>query len=143
MNAFTDLAARQISAPEKAKLRAAAKRASKAAERALAERDTLARLWQHYQRERLAALLAGPFGSAIQDLIALLERLQLDQADALIALLNRGPWRQADADTRLEVLRLVNASIISLRERHGLEPFDDPLPPSAAAFQIIRGLLAP
>jgi hypothetical protein len=142
VNAFTDLAARQISAPRKARMNAAAKRARTAEQKALDERDKLHGLWKHYRREQLDALFDGPFGDAARGLVAYLKDMQLADGAALIAFVERGPWRAADIDTRLEIVRLINAAITRLRERHGLEPFDDELfdePPTA--FAIIKELL--
>jgi hypothetical protein len=43
---------------------------------------------------------------------------------------------------RFEILALVDAAIVRLRERSALTPFDDPLPHEPPnAFQIIKELL--
>jgi hypothetical protein len=138
VNAFIDLAARQISAPVRARQRAAEKRASRKQQKALAERAATFCQWKHEQRERVAELLAGPHAEAAQTLLAFLDALTLDQAPALVALVKAGPWQNADADTRFEILSLINAAITALRERHDLPPFDDPLPPRTNAFLTIR-----
>ena len=68
----------------------------------------------------------------------------LGAAAALIALVKRGPWRTADADTRFEVLALIDAAIVTLRERAGLPPIDDTLPwtdEPLTVFQVIREML--
>jgi hypothetical protein len=141
-NVFTDLAARQISAPRKARIRASEKRARTAEQRALAERDELHRLWKRYRREQLDKLLEGPFGDAARDLISFLKGMRLEEGAELRAFIERGPWREADIDTRFEIVRLIDASIVRLRERCGLEPFDDGLfdePPTT--FAIVKELL--
>ena len=46
-----------------------------------------------------------------------------------------------DADTRLIVLHELNVAICALREKHGQEPIDDPLPGEPDnAFRIIKNL---
>ena len=52
--------------------------------------------------------------------------MTLGDASALLAHVKQGPWRDSDADTRFEILSLVDAAIVQLRERAGMEPFDDP-----------------
>ena len=53
-----------------------------------------------------------------------------------------GTWRNADDDKRFQILSIVNAAIVSLRERHKLPPFEDPLPGAPLnAFLVIRELL--
>lgn len=141
MNAFLELADRQISAPVKARQRAAEKRAMhKAEQKALAERDCMFRAWKRWRREQLDAARAGPHGEALDALIAFLETMK--SADALIDHVRAGDWKAADDDTRFLVLHLVNVAIVRLREECGLPPFDDALPGEpATAFQIIRELL--
>jgi hypothetical protein len=47
-------------------------------------------------------------------------------------------------DTRLTVLHHINDRITRMRERHGLPPFDDPLPGQPDnVFWIVRSILAP
>jgi hypothetical protein len=146
MNAFLDVAERQISAPVKARRRAVEKRTARkdAMEKALDERDTQLRAWCAWRRERVDALLSGPHGHAARALSEFLSGMTLASANELIAVVQAGPWREADADTRFEVLSLVDAAIIRLREKSKLPPFDDALPFSdekLTAFQIIREML--
>ena len=54
--------------------------------------------------------------------------MTLDQGAALIELIKGGPWRHAAAETRFEVLVLIDTAIVGLRTRCGLPPFDDALP---------------
>jgi hypothetical protein len=126
---FLALAERQIAAPVKARMRAAATRAAKRTMReALAERDDLYHLWKLWRRERVDALLAGPYGAGARALIEFLQRMTLASSDELIDLVQRGPWREADADVRFEILAVTDAAIIALREKQKLPPYDDPLP---------------
>jgi hypothetical protein len=135
MNAFEQLAEAQIPNPRKARLQAADKRRQKA----LTEQRDLLTEWRRWRRERVDALLAGPWGEAAASLIAFLDVMDLDQADELIRLVKQGPWHQADPDTRFEILNLVDTGITRLRERNGLAPFDDSLPgEEPTAFELIR-----
>lgn len=125
MNAFLDLADRQITAPVKARRRAAEKRA---ANKAVDSRDRLNVAWRRWHDEQGEVLLAGPHGDAARHLIAFLGNMGLNQGAELVALVKAGPWRQTDSDTRFEIMALIDARIIKLRERGCLPPFDDPLP---------------
>jgi len=141
-DAYLDLAARQISAPVKARRRAAETRRERAREKALAERDAQFQTWQRECREQLDAALAGPYGEKLAALLGALESLTLETADALIQRAHADGWDAADGDTRFLVLRLIDAAIVRLRERAGLEPFADPMfdrPPDA--FLTLRGVL--
>jgi hypothetical protein len=141
MNAFLDYAEKQTPAAVKARQRAVEKRRAKAAEKALAERDDLYRLWKKWRRERLDALLNGPHGAAAQELVAFLQAMKLEDGARLVELIRAGGWERADADTKFEVLSLINITITALRERAGLEPLSDPLPDEeSSAFLIIREL---
>jgi hypothetical protein len=143
MNAFEELAERQIAAPRKARMRAAEKRAATAAEKALAERERMADMWRRWRRERVDQLVNGSHGEAARTLVAFLDAMTLADATALIALVEGGPWRAADADTRFLLLALIDGAIVTLRERAGLAPIDDALPGEPpATFQIIREMLS-
>src|SRR5262249_14647096 len=125
-----------------ARRRAAETRRARAQEKALAERDAMFRHWQREHREQLDTALAGPHGAKLAVLLGALESLTLETADALIQRAHADGWDAADGDTRFLVLRLIDAAIVRLRERGGLEPFDDPLfdqPPDT--FLTLRSLL--
>ena len=142
MNVFEQLAERQISSPHKARMRAAAKRALR---KVADERQQLNKAWRKWRMEQRERLLAGPFGVDAQALLDFLETMTLESADDLIALVERGPWRQADADIRFELMHLIHSAITAVRERNGLSPLDDPLPWSdepPTAFQIIHKALS-
>jgi hypothetical protein len=139
MNAYLEYAETQITTPAKRYLRRAETRAQPAREKELRERDELFALWRKHHRAQRDALLAGPHGTAAQALIGFMKVMTLDDGAALIDLVLAGPWRRADADTRFVVLQLIDGTLVRLRERNGLAPFDDSLgdePPTA--FQIIR-----
>ena len=141
MNAFLDYAEKQTPAAVKARQRAAEKRRATAAEKALAERDDLLRLWKKWRRERLEALLGGPHGAAAHELVAFLQTMALDDGARLVEFIRAGGWERADADTKFEVLSLINITITALRDRAELASIDDPLPDEeSSAFLIIREL---
>src|SRR5262249_56003932 len=139
MNAFLDRAERQVLAPVKARRRATETRRARAQAKALAERDAQFRRWKHEHREELDAALAGPHGGALARLVAFLDTMTMESASALVERVRADDWPSADDDMRFLALRLVGEAIMRLRERSGLEPFDDPLfdrPPSA--FLVLR-----
>ena len=141
-DAYLDLAERQIPATVKARRRAAETRRARAQEKALVERDAMFRHWQRERRAQLDAALAGPQGEKLAALLGVLESLTLETADALTQRVQADSWDAADEDTRSLVLHLIGAAIVRLRERGGLEPFDDPLfdqPPDT--FLALRSLL--
>ena len=139
VNHFFVVADWQIVAPVKARQRGVETRRARHAVHQ-DEPGTAYRQWRHEHRE---ALLAGQHGDAARCLIDFLEDMGLHDGAALIRLVERGQWRSADFDTRLEILALIDSAIISLRERHGLPPFDDALPADPPnAFLLIREALA-
>jgi hypothetical protein len=138
MNVFLAIADQQIAAPRKAQMRAAEKRA---ADKEIRESEQQHRIWARWRRERVEALLAGLHGVEARTLIEFLKSMTLASAP-LIEQVARGPWRDADADTRFLVLGLIDAAIIKMREANDLSPFDDALPGEPpTAFQIIWEML--
>jgi hypothetical protein len=81
------------------------------------------RLWKRWRRERLEALLTGPYAVSVQALLAFLKTMT--GPTALLDFIRSGPWCDADGDVRFEVLALVDAAIIARRECMGLPRFDD------------------
>jgi hypothetical protein len=105
------------------------------------ERERLSEAHRRWRKEAIDALLNGPLGAAARALVDFLDHMQSDER-GLIELVQSGPWRGADADTRILILVLVDAAIIHLRERAGLVPFDDPLRDEESnTFLTIRKLL--
>jgi hypothetical protein len=138
INPFLDLADRQISAPRQARQRAVEKRAARQA----AEREQLAAAWRQWGEERREALRAA-FRKDADRLFEFLEAMRLQDGAALVSLVEAGPWRQAAADTRFEVLVVIDTAIVGLRTRCGLSPFDDALPGDRPnVFLYIREVLA-
>lgn len=137
MNAFLDLADRQIAAPRKAQARAAETRAAR---RAVADQQ-LSAAYRRWREERLEALLAGPLGDAARGLIEFLNGMTLHDGAALVAAAET--WRGADGETRHKILALIDTAVVTLRERHGLPPYDDSLPGEPLnVFLLIRGALS-
>jgi hypothetical protein len=133
VNHFLKLAEQQVSAP--------ALRLSKKAEKAIAERRTMFRIWRKGHVEQHQALLAGPHGEALHELISFLDSMTLSDAEGLLSRAER--WSRADAPVRFEVLNLIDMAIVSLREDNDLPPFDDALPGEPpSAFLIIREMLS-
>src|SRR5258708_1521695 len=135
-NAFEQYADKAIG---QAAIRAAEKRAtSKAARQALAQQQR----WNQCRHDRQVALLAGPYAGAPKALVGCLAEITLPDGKRLVTTIEQGPWRQADRDTRFEILGLVDIAIVRLREQHRLPPFDDALPGQPPSiFQIIREYL--
>src|SRR6516165_632620 len=134
--AFEAIGEQQISAPRKARTRAAARAAGKR----LREREQQAASWRRWQMQCSEALLAGPYAPAAHDLIEFLEAMTLEAGEPeLVERINRGPWFGADPDTRYAVLTLIDGAIAAVRERNDLPPFSDALPGEPeTVFQIVR-----
>jgi hypothetical protein len=143
-NPFLDYAEKQTPAAVKARQRAAETRRAKAAEKALAERDTMFGLWKVWRKERLEALLSGPHGNAARELVDFLRTMTLYDEARLLELIRTSGWIHADTDTKFEVLSLINIAITTQRERAGLPPIDDPIgehlrtDENLSAFLLIR-----
>jgi hypothetical protein len=141
MNPFLDYAEKQTPAAIKASQRAVEKRRATAAEKALAERDDLFHLWKKWRRERLETLLAGPHAIAAQGLVDFLQTMSLDDDARLVEFVRAAGWERVDADTKFEVLALINITLTALSERAKLPPINDSLPgEEPTAFLLIREL---
>jgi hypothetical protein len=139
VNHFLSVANRQIAAPIKARQRAIETRRAKHA----VYREELGAAYRRWRGERREALLSGPYAVAARRLIGFLENMGLHDGAALIRLVERGQWRSADLEIRLEILSLVDGAITALRDKHRMPPFDDPLPNELTnVFLTIREALA-
>lgn len=108
----------------------------------LEDNSHLLRAWRQWHREELGQALTGPHRALLEPLVALLPKLTTPAP--LLAFLQAQDWNCIDADTRCVVLHEIQTAIIRVRERQGLEPFDDPLPGEREnVFRIIRALLFP
>jgi hypothetical protein len=144
-NPFLDLADKQIVSAKKARYRAAEKRAANAPsadEKRRIENEHLLRLYRNAHEEARLALLAGPYCEMLLVLIGFLNAMTLESGDDLVALVEAQAWRDADLDTRQEIVHIINEAIGQLRVKHGLREIDDPLPHEpASAFVLIREML--
>jgi hypothetical protein len=114
-------------------------RRSKACEKEIRGQRIEFRLWRRWRRERLNALLAGPYGEATKALLDFIKTMP--GPNALIDFVKAGPWSDADADIRFEILALVDAVIVKRRQQMGKTPFDDSIPWSGKppnAFLTLR-----
>jgi hypothetical protein len=94
-----------------------------ATEKKLVDNAWLVRAWRRWHRERVEALLIGPYAASVQALLAFLKTMP--SASALVEFVKHGPWQNTDAELRAEVLSLIDTVIIARREKLGLPPFDD------------------
>jgi hypothetical protein len=141
---FAALAAEQISAPIKARMRAAKTREERRVAKQLNDREILTEQWREWHRKRVIALKTDRYAEAVNAVAEFLERMTLHDGGALIELVERGPWREADVETRYLLLGLIDERIVYLRTIEGLAPFDDSIPfsdESPTAFEIIRDML--
>jgi hypothetical protein len=141
---FAQLAKDQIVSPVRARMRANATRAERRAAKQQSDKEILHRQWRDWHDKQLKKLLTGRYRKAANSLANYLETLSMEDGDALVDFVERGPWRESDPDTRYTILSLIDHRIIYLREAHGLAPFDDSIPFSdeePTAFEIIRGLV--
>jgi hypothetical protein len=122
--------------------RRAAQRGAQA-ERELAEERTLTKLYRAYRRGRLQRLVEGPHGREALALLAFVRRMTLDDAEALIDRVEAADWaRDLDPDDRFTLLNLLGRGIARVRERNGLEPFNDGGPGDPPrAFEQIKDVL--
>jgi hypothetical protein len=108
----------------------------------LAERAKLNRQYHGWFREQIEAVRQGPYGTRLEQLRQFLDRMTPDDGAELIALVRRQGWHRAADDTRYLVLRVINNSILLVREKHGLPPFDDALDDEAPTLsQIVKQTL--
>ena len=93
-----------------------------------------------FHREQLAGALVGLHRDVLTRLMAQLKAQR--SARELVNFVAAQDWSVVDADTRAIALFEINNAIVTLRERRGLPPFDDPLPGAPPnAFQVIRKIL--
>ena len=110
------------------------------AQKQLDEQAYLLKGYNSWVKERREALFAGPFGKECKALNSILRTMTPSSAPALISFIQKANWlKEADADTRHEVLAMVSNGITRVRLNAGLPPFDDAMPGEPDnAFLIIR-----
>lgn len=121
--------------------RRAAKRKQKLAE-VMVEKRQLESRYQLVKLEMREALLRGPHGEPLCELVAYLDGLRPGSGAELVRYI-RERFSGAEPELRFEACHLVAAAIASVRESQGLPPFDDPLPWDAktSAWLKIREVL--
>jgi hypothetical protein len=126
-NPFLDLFERQAPSPIKARARASDARRSKSAQNN-EEQHKLSAYCRVHRQQELNDALAGDDGTKLQALIAQLDVLTLETIPQLAAFVRANGWHSAAATTLFMARLLASETIVRLREKNGLAPFDDPLP---------------
>lgn len=139
MNAFTQLA-------EAAIPRTVQRRQTRQEERLAevrAERDALSRAYRAAREQWAEGILRQPGGEALRVMLRWVETLGIEDADQLVAEVERANWlRRASPEMRFLALDMIAERIIAIRKKNKLEPFDDPLPgDDDDAFQTIKRLV--
>jgi hypothetical protein len=154
---FSQLGDQLMHGPGKAKLRAEAKRQAKiykserdapliptATEKKLRDQARQMAQWRALRRRSLKESYADRrLMHGWQDLRKALRHMTLENGEDLIRHVRQAAWlREADLDTRHLALSIIASSIARLRERNGLEPFDDSnLGEEPTVFEIIREVI--
>jgi hypothetical protein len=109
----------------------------------LADEEKLVRAWKKWHSDELAAARER-HPDLIAELMNELGKLQPNSARDLIAFIRRTDWATVDYPARLTVLHQIHDAITKLRERHGLEPFDDGVPGERDnVFRVVKEILVP
>jgi hypothetical protein len=114
-----------------------------AAEKELRDKTQLLRAWKKFHREERDAALAGPHGAVLAELFRMLKNLQHMQPSQLVGYVQSIDWSVIDSATKFTVIHEVNSAITAFREKRGLDPINDPLPPERNAFMRIKEMLFP
>ena len=100
-------------------------RRSTAQEKKLADNERLLRRWKVWRREQREAVLAGPHGVVLGELLRMIKNLEHIRPSQLIGFARSIDWTVIDYDSKLTVLHEINSSITKFRDKHDLEPIDD------------------
>jgi hypothetical protein len=142
---WADFAEEQISNPVKARMRAAKTRAERKMAKQMSDAQIQFKLWKEWHAKRRDQLMAGRYRAEAKELADFLETTTLESGQNILSFIARGPWHDADGDTRFLVLGLVSSRIMMLRTQEGLSPFNDSIPFSdepPTCFEIIRAMLS-
>jgi hypothetical protein len=106
------------------------------------DRSRLLRAWKKFHAEELEAVLVGPHGAVLVELFRMFENLKHVQPIQLIGFAQSIDWMMIDYTTKLVVVHELNKAITAVREKHRLDPFDDPLPGQPETpFRMIRAIV--
>jgi hypothetical protein len=84
----------------------------------------------------------GPYGALVEQLLDVLGKLTLRSGVELVAFVRSQDWGAVDDATRGVCLHTISMTIVRMREKAGLPPFDDDLPPQRiTGFLIIRDVM--
>jgi hypothetical protein len=111
-----------------------------AKDKELEDNARLLRAWRKWHAEMLTEALSGLHADVMRRLMAELKDLQ--SARKLVEFIAAQDWSVVDYETRLVALYEINSCITKLRERHGMEPINDPLGKPPSAFQLIKSFLS-
>jgi hypothetical protein len=105
----------------------------------------LLRWWRAWHREQREAVLAGPHGAVLSELLRMIKNLEHIQPSQLIGFARSIDWAGIDTETKLVVLHEINVAITRFREkRNPDEPISDPLPHEPdTPFRTIKAILFP
>jgi hypothetical protein len=118
------------------------KRRRTAADTKLADDQKLLRWWKAWHREQRDAVLAGPHGPVLAELLRAIANLQHIQPAQLIGLVHAVDWAAIPYDARLVVLHELNDAITKYREKRGAEPIDDNLfDQPDTPYRVIRAII--
>ena len=111
-------------------------------EKELQDNAHLLRQWKVWHREQLDEALACPCGDKIAALMDMLRHLAMGSSQALIDYVRTVDWNGVDYEHKLTILHEINSAITKLRERHELEPIDDPLPHQPDnVYRVLKSIL--
>jgi hypothetical protein len=116
------------------------RRRSEKVDKKLADDARLLRWWKKFHREERDAVLAGPHGAVLNELLRMIENLEHLRPSQLVGFARSIDWAAIDYATRLVVLHEINNAITKFREKRGLEPIDDTVsdePP----FRVIKAIM--
>lgn len=147
-NFFEQMGDRQIVSATRAQHRRQAKAPMvpvTAQEKEQRRQQLQAKRWRHERRRRLREAVQKAEHPGWRELSRILRQLTLGHPEALVDYVQKANWLlEADRDTRYLVLSIIGTAIVRLRERNGLEPFDDALPgEDPTVFAVVRDLIIP
>jgi hypothetical protein len=106
------------------------------------DRDALRAAYVEWRHERRQALLRGPHADGLQELFGVLRSATMVNTSVIFDYVVGAQWlRNADPETKLEVVNLIAEAIGDLRLDAGVDELDDPLPPEMNTFLLIRSIL--